>query len=79
VGYRGVFLDCAYRMDLVVEGVLLVELKSVEQLLPIHEAQVITYLKLSALEVGPLINLNALSIRQGIRRLRRGRVPCLRD
>ena len=67
--YRGLAIDCAYRADLVVEGRVLVELKAVERLLPIHEAQLLTYLKLSGLRVGLLLNFNVRSLRDGLRRL----------
>lgn len=66
--YDGVRLDAAYRLDLLVEGQVVVELKSVEQLLPIHEAQLMSYLKLSGLKVGLLINFNVVHLRDGIRR-----------
>ncbi len=69
VSYKGVKLDCGYRLDLVVENRLLVELKSVEALAPIHEAQVLTYLKLSGLTVGLLINFNVPVLRRGIKRI----------
>ena len=59
-------LDCAYRMDLVVEGRVLLELKSIEQPAPIHEAQLISYLKLSGLRVGLLINFNVKLLVDGI-------------
>ena len=71
--YKGVHLDCGYRSDLVVEARVMIELKSVDGLTPIHTAQVSTYLKLLGLEVGLLINFNALSVRQGLRRIQRGR------
>lgn len=61
-------LECGYRLDLVVDGVL-VELKAVERLLPIHEAQVITYLRLAELSVGLLVNFNAKVLRASLRRL----------
>lgn len=69
VRYRNTVLDCGYRADLMVENVLLLELKSVERLQPIHDAQLLTYLKLSGLRVGLLINFNAVPLRRGIRRL----------
>src|SRR5688500_3296592 len=56
VKYKGILLDCGYRMDLVVAELVVVELKSVDRLQPIHEAQLITYLKLSGYVVGLLIN-----------------------
>jgi GxxExxY protein len=66
--YRGVTVDCAYRADLVVEDKVLVELKSVETLRPVHAAQVITYLKLSDIPIGLLLNFNARHLRDGVRR-----------
>jgi len=69
VRYRGKRLDCGYRLDLVVENCVAVEVKSVEQLIPIHNAQVLTYLRLSGLPVGLLINFNVKVLRHGIRRL----------
>jgi GxxExxY protein len=67
VSYKGAEIDCAYRMDLVVESQLLLELKSVDQLLPIHEAQVITYLKLAKIRQGLLINFNVKLLKNGIK------------
>ena len=58
VAYKGVQLDCGYRLDVVVENKLVVQLKSVEVLAPIHDAQLLTYLKLSGITVGLLINFN---------------------
>ena len=69
VAYKGVQLDCGYRLDLVIEDTLIVELKTVQELSPIHEAQLLTYLKLSGLTVGLLINFNVPVLRRGIRRL----------
>lgn len=68
VCYKGVKLDCGYRLDLVVEGSVVVELKSVEKLESIHDAQIITYLKLSHKRVGLLINFNVELLKDGIRR-----------
>lgn len=68
VRYKAMRLDCGYRMDLVVEKSVLLELKAVERLLPLHEAQLLTYLKLSDLQVGFLLNFNAVPMRNGIRR-----------
>ncbi len=64
--YKGLRLDCGYRMDLVVNDVVLLELKAVEQLLPIHEAQLLTYLKLSSIKIGLLINFNVPVLKQGV-------------
>ncbi|XXX57341.1 GxxExxY protein [Sorangium sp. So ce124] len=73
VTYKGATLDCGYRLDVVVEGKLILELKPVDHLLPVHEAQVLTYLKLMDLDVGLLVNFNTPVLRRGIRRLvRRG-------
>lgn len=63
------FVECGYRLDFVIDGRILVEVKAVERLLPIHTAQVITYLRLARLEVGLLVNFNVFRMRQGIRRL----------
>jgi GxxExxY protein len=68
VRYKEVELDCGYRMDLLVDRKLVVELKSVEMLLPVHNAQILTYLKLSGLTTGLLINFNSKILRDGIRR-----------
>ena len=69
--YKGVMLDCGYRLDVVVEEKLVVELKAVDHLLSVHEAQVLTYLKLTGLDVGLLVNFNTPVLRGGIRRLAR--------
>jgi GxxExxY protein len=69
VACKGVHLDCGYRLDVVVENTVVVELKSVEALAPIHEAQLLTYLKLSGMTVGLLINFNVPVLRRGIRRI----------
>ncbi len=69
VVYRGVSLDCGYRLDLVVDGCVIVEVKALENLLPVHEAQLLSYLRLSGLKVGLLINFHVRSLRQGIRRV----------
>ena len=68
VEYKGVKLDCGYRADLIVGGKILVEIKAVDQLAPIHEAQVLSYLKLSDLKVGLLINFNERVLTHGVRR-----------
>jgi len=65
--YKGVTMDCAYRMDIVVADSLLLELKSVDQIHPIHEAQIISYLKLSKLKQGLLINFNVPLLKDGLR------------
>jgi GxxExxY protein len=70
--YKGVKLDCGYRMDEVVGGLVVVEIKSVDCLEPIHEAQLLTYLRLSGLWLGLLINFNVPILKQGIKRLVHG-------
>ncbi len=67
--YKGVHLDCGYRLDMLVEKLIIVELKTVEHIEPIHEAQLLTYLKLSGLWLGLLINFNVPILKQGIRRI----------
>jgi len=69
VTYRGVHLDCGYRIDLLVQDLVIVELKAVEKLQAIHEAQLLSYLKLSGAPVGLLLNFNVTELRRGIRRL----------
>ena len=68
VEYKQIRLDCGYRIDLLVDNRIIVELKSVDQLLKIHEAQVLTYMKLAGVRVGLLINFNVDALRNGIRR-----------
>jgi GxxExxY protein len=70
ITYKSIHLDCGFRLDLVVEDELLIELKSVEKVLPIHESQLLTYLKLSGLRTGLLINFNERRLVEGIRRYR---------
>ena len=69
VVYKSVRLDCGYRIDIVVENRLILELKSTERLLPIHEAQVLTYMRLSGVSTGLLLNFNTPVLKDGIRRL----------
>lgn len=69
VVYKAVRLDCGYRMDLVVEETVVVELKTVERLAPVHDAQLLTYLRLSGYKVGLLMNFNTPVLRDGIKRL----------
>ena len=66
VTYKGVKLDCGYRLDVVVESSVLLELKLVEQILPIHQAQLLTYRHLSGKKVGLLINFNVSVLKSGI-------------
>ena len=69
VVYDGIHLDAGYRIDLLVDQKVILEVKSVERLIPIHEAQVISYLKLSNKKIGLLINFNVKLLRDGVRRL----------
>jgi GxxExxY protein len=69
VTYKGIQLDCSYRIDLLVEDEIVVELKSVEQILPVHSAQVLTYLKASQKQIGLLINFNVPTLKNGIKRI----------
>ncbi len=69
VTYKGIKLDCGYRIDLLVEDLVVVELKTVEKLLPIHDAQLLTYLKLYQRPLGLLLNFNAPVMKLGIKRL----------
>jgi GxxExxY protein len=68
VEYKEIRLDCGYRIDLLADDQLVVELKSVDQLMPIHEAQILTYMKLASVKVGLLINFNVTILTKGVRR-----------
>jgi GxxExxY protein len=68
VRYDGITLDAGYRLDLVVEDTVVVELKAIEALAPIHQAQIISYLKLSGKPIGLLINFHTLHLKDGIKR-----------
>ena len=68
VSYKGVRLDCGYRIDLVVGNRVIVELKSVHKVLPVHEAQLLTYMRLTNIPVGLLINFNVAVLKKGIKR-----------
>jgi GxxExxY protein len=70
--YRDVRIEAGFRIDLEVEGQVIVEVKAVERLLPVHEAQLLTYMKLSGLGLGLLLNFNVSLMKDGIRRLVRG-------
>jgi GxxExxY protein len=72
VRYKQVLLDCGYRIDLLVRKLVVVELKTVSALEPIHDAQLLTYLKLGGWQVGLLLNFNVPVLKDGIRRLVRG-------
>lgn len=69
IEYKGVFLDCSYRLDLVVCGLVIVELKAVDKMEALFEAQLLTYLRLKELWLGILINFNVPILRDGIKRL----------
>ncbi len=73
VVYKGVQLDCGYRLDLVVEDLVVVELKSIDAIAPVHKAQMISYLKLSGKSLGLLINFNVTHLREGIKRFVEGK------
>ena len=68
LNYGGILLECGYRADIVVADAVLLELKSVESILPLHEAQLLTYLRLSRCRVALLLNFNTLSLKDSIRR-----------
>jgi GxxExxY protein len=67
--YRGVHLDCGYRLDLLIENKVILELKTVDKLQPIHDAQLLSYLKMAQKKVGLLINFNCLRVKDGIKRI----------
>ena len=69
VVYEAVKLEAGYRVDLMVDGVVVVEVKSVDALAPVHEAQLLTYLRLSGRRLGYLINFNVVLLKQGIKRM----------
>jgi len=66
--YKGINLDCGYRADLLVADLVVVEIKAVEQLAPVHEAQLLTYLRVGGWKLGLLINFNVVVLKEGIRR-----------
>jgi len=70
--YDGVEIDAGYRIDLMVEDRIIVEMKAVEKILPIHEAQILSYLKLSGKRLGLLINFNVVHLKNGIKRMANG-------
>ena len=67
--YNGIPLDAGYRIDLLIENQIVVEIKSVEEIVPVHKAQLMTYLKLSRLKLGLLLNFNVADMKTGIRRI----------
>ena len=69
LSYKGVGLECGFRADLVVERRVIVELKSVESLQPVHEAQLLTYMRVSGIDTGLLINFNVARLKDGIKRM----------
>lgn len=69
LSYKGIKLDCGFRLDFLIENKLVVELKSVEALAPVHDAQVLTYLKLTGLKTALLMNFNVPLLKNGIKRL----------
>ena len=68
VEYKGILLDCGYRIDIIVEDELILELKSVEEIRGIHQAQLLTYMKLAGVKTGLLINFNVTKLKTGIKR-----------
>jgi GxxExxY protein len=68
IKYKSASISCAYRIDVIVENQLILELKNVEKLLPVHEAQILTYLRLSKISIGLLVNFNEKYLRDGIKR-----------
>ena len=68
VNYKGEIMDCGYRIDMLVEKSLIVELKAVEALLPIHEAQILSYMKLSGIRIGLLVNFHQSRLVDGLKR-----------
>ena len=79
VVFQGERLECGYRVDLLVEGRVVVELKAIARFEPVHFAQMMTYLKLSGCEIGLLINFNVTRLKEGLRRVVRGYPDALRD
>jgi GxxExxY protein len=68
--YKGINLECGYRLDFVVEGALVLEVKAVTALLPVHEAQLLTYLRLTGIETGLLLNFHVPVLTRGIKRMK---------
>lgn len=69
IQYNGLNLDAGYRIDLLVEDIVIVELKAVEKMLPLYDAQILSYLRLRQLQVGLLINFNVVKLKEGLRRI----------
>ena len=70
VVYKEIKLECGYRIDILVENTVIIELKIVEEFAPVHEAQILTYMKFAGKETGLLINFNVTLLKNGIRRFR---------
>jgi len=68
IKYKDVLISCGYRIDILIENKLIIELKSVDKIIPIHEAQILTYMKLSKVNIGLLINFNVKLLKDGIKR-----------
>ena len=68
VEYKGVKLDCGYRADIIIDGTILLEIKAIDSLLPVHDAQLLTYLRLGGWKIGLLINFNVELLKRGLRR-----------
>ncbi|HBE02417.1 MAG: GxxExxY protein [Spirochaetes bacterium GWF1_41_5] len=68
VKYKDIIISCGYRADFVIENKIVIEIKSIDKLAPIHEAQILTYMKLSKISIGLLINFNEQMLKSGIRR-----------
>ena len=73
--YKGLKLDCGYRVDILVQNLVVVELKAIHALAPVHEAQLLTYLKLGGWKIGLLINFNVPVLKDGIKRVVNNKVP----
>ena len=67
--YKGFNLDCSFRIDIIVEDTVVLELKAIEKILPIHKAQILTYMKLSGKSIGLILNFNEVSLKNGLTRL----------
>jgi GxxExxY protein len=69
LNYKGVKLECGYRLDILVGGLVVIELKAIDKIQPVHEAQLLTYLRLTGLWLGLLINFNTLKLVEGVKRV----------
>jgi GxxExxY protein len=68
INYKGIRIDCGYRIDILVEDKLIVELKAVDMISPLHESQILTYMKLAGVSTGLLLNFNVAKLKNGIQR-----------